>query len=498
MQPFLSDDFLLQTDTARELYHEYAKHQPIFDYHCHLPPAEIAGNVNFSNLTQIWLNGDHYKWRAMRANGIDEKFITGSASDEQKFHAWAETVPKTLRNPLYQWTHLELKNPFGITNVLLNSESADRVYAQCNEMLAQPEFSTCGLLKQMNVTVVCTTDDPIDSLEHHQKIDEGDFCPTKVLPAFRPDRAMAVEDAHSYNQYLKKLEQAADISIATYEELLTALEKRHDYFHANGCRLSDHGLEQPYGESFTGKEIEDSFSAVRAGKELDGIRCKQLKTAILLEFARMDARKNWTQQFHFGALRNTNDGAMIKLGPDTGYDSIGDFEIGRPLVTFLNTLATEGNLAKTILYNLNPRDNELMATMIGNGLYPCVLASRILGGYALKGGMPLWKYIANRGLTLAENILFGAKLSEYHTGYRAYTREVLEAIDYNNYSDDFIFDNQFLAEILFQGFEVAEITCPTKYFEEASSINFARSSKYGLGVLGVSVKYFFKRFAGKK
>jgi len=366
MQPFLSDDFLLQTDTARELYHEYAKHQPIFDYHCHLPPAEIAGNVNFSNLTQIWLNGDHYKWRAMRANGIDEKFITGSASDEQKFHAWAETVPKTLRNPLYQWTHLELKNPFGITNVLLNSESADRVYAQCNEMLAQPEFSTCGLLKQMKVTVVCTTDDPIDSLEHHQKIDEGDFCPTKVLPAFRPDRAMAVEDAHSYNQYLKKLEQAADISIATYEELLTALEKRHDYFHANGCRLSDHGLEQPYGESFTGKEIEDSFSVVRAGKELDGIRCKQLKTAILLEFARMDARKNWTQQFHFGALRNTNDGAMIKLGPDTGYDSIGDFEIGRPLVTFLNTLATEGNLAKTILYNLNPRDNELMATMIGN------------------------------------------------------------------------------------------------------------------------------------
>ncbi|MEE4165965.1 MAG: glucuronate isomerase [Desulfocapsaceae bacterium] len=366
MQSFLSDDFLLQTDTARELYHVYAEHQPIFDYHCHLPVREIAGDINFSNLTKIWLNGDHYKWRAMRANGIDEKFITGSASDEEKFMAWAGTVPKTLRNPLYHWTHLELKNPFGITDILLNSDTAEAVYNQCNEMLARPEFSTCGLLKQMNVKVVCTTDDPVDNLEYHRQIAADGICPAKVVPAFRPDKAMAVEDPVAYNTYLGGLEKAADIDIVGYVDLLTALEKRHDFFHANGCRLSDHGLEQPYSDSFSDMEIEVIFSEVRSGAVLDSAKERKLKSAILLEMARMDARKNWTQQFHFGALRNTNDAALMKLGPDTGYDSIGDFEIGKPLAAFFNTLATEGNLAKTILYNVNPRDNELLAAMAGN------------------------------------------------------------------------------------------------------------------------------------
>jgi glucuronate isomerase len=366
MQSFLSEDFLLRTETARRLYHEYAKHQPIFDYHCHLPVADIAGNRNFQNLTQIWLYGDHYKWRAMRANGIDEEYITGSAADDEKFRAWAATVPKTLRNPLYHWTHLELKRPFGIDGVLLSAETADSIYEQCNQLLGTPEFSTCGLLKQMKVQVVCTTDDPVDTLEHHQFIASGEFCPAKVLPAFRPDKAMAVEDPVAYNSYLALLEQAADCTIVSFRDLLAALQLRHDYFHQKGCRLSDHGLEQPYAEEFTGQEIEKSFAQVRSGKKVDQRQVHQFKTAILLELARMDARKNWTQQFHFGALRNTNAAALRKLGPDTGYDSIGDFELGRPLARMLNQLASEGNLAKTILYNLNPRDNELLAAMAGN------------------------------------------------------------------------------------------------------------------------------------
>ena len=366
MQSFLSDDFLLQTDTARRLYHDYAKNQPIFDYHCHLPVEEIATDKNFLNLTRIWLNGDHYKWRAMRANGINEELITGSASDHDKFRAWAATVPKTLRNPLYHWTHLELKHPFGIEGVLLNEDTADTIYSQCNELLAQPDFSTCGLMKRMNVKVVCTTDDPVDTLKHHQKIAAGGFCSTRVLPAFRPDKAMAVEAPEAYNTYLELLEQAADMDIVNYQDLLTALQKRHDFFHENGCRLSDHGLEQPYCEEFTDREIDDIFATVRSGKIVEISNVHQFKTALMLDLARMDAQKGWTQQFHFGALRNTNDAALKKLGPDTGYDSIGDFEIGRPLAKFFNILSTEGNLAKTILYNVNPRDNELLAAMTGN------------------------------------------------------------------------------------------------------------------------------------
>jgi glucuronate isomerase len=366
MQPFLSENFLLQTETARRLYHDYAKDQPIFDYHCHLPVEEIGSDKNFSNLTQIWLKGDHYKWRAMRANGINEELITGSASDYEKFLAWAATVPKTLRNPLYHWTHLELNNPFNIEGILLNEKTAEDIYSRCNEMLATPEFSSCGLLKQMNVKVLCTTDDPVDSLSHHKTIADGGFCETKVLPAFRPDRAMAIVDPQAYNEYLDTLSKIADVSIVNYDDLIEALKVRHDYFHSHGCRLSDHGLEQPYYEEFTVKSVREIFTQLRDGKCVGEQETKQFKTSILLDLARLDADKNWTQQFHFGALRNTNDGAMKRLGPDTGYDSIGDFEIGRPLSGFFNVLATENKLAKTIVYNLNPRDNELLATMIGN------------------------------------------------------------------------------------------------------------------------------------
>lgn len=366
MEPFLSDDFLLQTETARRLYHDYAKDQPIYDYHCHLPIEEIATDKNFANLTRIWLYGDHYKWRAMRANGIEEERITGSASDQEKFRAWAATVPKTLRNPLYHWTHLELKQVFGIQDVLVNEETADTIYQRCNEMLGQSAFSTCGLLERHKVKVVCTTDDPVDSLEHHQKIAAGDFCAARVLPTFRPDKAMAVEDPVSYNAYINLLEQVADSSISSYQDLLSALQKRHDFFHENGCRLSDHGVEQPYAEDFTSAQVDNIFSQVRRGKGLQLSEVNTFKSAIMLDLARMDAGRNWTQQFHFGALRNTNDGAMKKIGPDTGYDSIGDFELGRPLARFFNILESEGNLAQTIVYNLNPTDNELLASMIGN------------------------------------------------------------------------------------------------------------------------------------
>ena len=366
MRPFLSTDFLLQSETAKRLYHDYAKDQPIYDYHCHLPVDEIADNKLFSTLTEIWLNGDHYKWRAMRANGVAEERITGGASDWEKFSSWAKTVPKTLRNPLYHWTHLELKNPFGIEGTLLNSDSARDIYSRCNDLLATPEFSSCGLLKQMNVRVVCTTDDPVDDLESHRKIANGNFCPAKVFPAFRPDKAMAIEDPVSYNAYLELLGEAADVTVSSYDDLVKALKLRHDYFHAHGCRLSDHGLEQPYFEHADTAAIREIFLRVRGGKGVEIKKQQQFKTALLIDLARMDAEKEWTQQFHFGALRNTNEGALKRLGPDTGYDSIGDFEIGRPLAGFFNHLATENNLAKTIVYNLNPRDNELLATMIGN------------------------------------------------------------------------------------------------------------------------------------
>ena len=366
MKPFLTEDFLLQTETARRLYHEYAKTLPVFDYHCHLPVSEIAGDRNFSNLTEIWLKGDHYKWRAMRANGISEEYITGGATDREKFQAWAATVPKTLRNPLYHWTHLELKNPFGIEDILLSSKTADYVYDFCTELLQSREFSSCGLLKMMQVAVVCTTDDPVDSLEHHQHIDQGDFCPTRVLPAFRPDRVIAIDDPTAFNDYLTQLEAAANVSIGSYSELRDALAKRLQYFHDNGCRLSDHSLWEPCSEPGTDRELDNCLNRLRSGHHPTPQEAIHFKSSVLLDLARMYAEKNWVQQYHFGALRDTNSGALEKLGPDTGFDSIGDGELARPLARFFNILASEGALAKTIVYNLNPRDNELLATMIGN------------------------------------------------------------------------------------------------------------------------------------
>ncbi len=365
MKKFLDSDFLLQNKTAEKLYFDYAEKMPIIDYHCHLPVKDIAENRQFKDLTEAWLEGDHYKWRAMRANGISEDFITGkNTSPEEKFKKWAETVPYTLRNPLYHWTHLELKRYFGISD-LLNKETATGIFQEAGNKLRQENYSCKGLMRMMNVELVCTTDDPVDSLEYHQKIIEEGF-EIKVLPAFRPDKAMAIENARTYNSYLEQLAEVAGTTILSYEDLLSALKNRHQFFHDRGCRLSDHGIETFFAEDYNEKEISEIFTKVRSGKDATLMEIRKFKTAMLVEFGKMDHRAGWVQQYHYGAIRNNNSFMYNKLGPDTGYDSIGDEPVAKNMSRFLNLLATENKLAKTILYNLNPADNELVATMTGN------------------------------------------------------------------------------------------------------------------------------------
>ncbi|MFT4031204.1 MAG: glucuronate isomerase [Siphonobacter sp.] len=365
VKPFLSEDFLLQSETARVLYHEYAKEMPIIDYHCHLPPDQIAADRTFSNLTQIWLYGDHYKWRAMRANGISEQYCTGDAADYAKFEKWAETVPYTMRNPLYHWTHLELQRYFGIDQILKPS-SAKAVYDEATTLLNTPDYSTRNLLRRMNVEVVCTTDDPTDDLRYHQQLRQEGF-EIQVLPTFRPDKAMlSIDDSVAFNAYVDKVESLTECTISTYDEYVAALRKRHDFFASLGCRLSDHGLEQIYAHPYTEAEVRMIFSKARSGQLPTEEERLQFKSAMLIEFAIMDWEKGWTQQFHLGALRNNNTRKLRTLGPDTGWDSIGDFDQARSLSTFLDMLDNEDKLAKTILYNLNPADNDVFATMIGN------------------------------------------------------------------------------------------------------------------------------------
>jgi len=365
MAEFITEDFLLQTKIARTLYHEHAKKMPIYDYHCHLPADKIAADHRFDNLTQAWLAGDHYKWRAMRTNGVAEKYITGNATDYEKFQKWSETVPDCLGNPLYHWTHLELKNPFGIKDKLLGPDTAKKIYQTVSEMLRSPEFSVRNIMRKMNVKLVCTTEDPLDSLEHHKRIREDGF-EIKVHTTFRPDRAMAVEDIAALNAWIDKLEEAAGMQIANFDSYIEALRKRHNYFHQNGCRLSDHGLETAYAEDYSQSEIKKIFDIIRSGKDLDLSQQLKFKSAMMLEFAVMDAEAGWVQQLHLGALRNNCTRLFKTLGPDVGCDSISDLEAAKPLSKFLDRLDTNGKLPKTILYNLNPRDNALFATMIGN------------------------------------------------------------------------------------------------------------------------------------
>ena len=362
---FMDENFLLHTKTARTLFHEYAKNMPIFDYHCHLPVKDIAENKQFRNLSEVWLGGDHYKWRTMRANGIDERFCTGDADDYEKFEAWAKTVPFLIHNQLYHWTLLELNRYFGIDK-LLDSSTAREIYEKCSDMLHKEQFRARGLMQKMNVRAICTTDDPTDSLMYHEQIKNDSSFGIKVLPAFRPDKSMAVENVKSFNEWVNTLEKVIDTSINDYTGFLDAIRKRHDFFHHMGCRISDHGIETAYAEDYTKNEIKIIFNKARSRKELSLEEVLKFKSAMMVEFGIMDYEKNWVQQLHLGAMRNNNTLMFRKLGADIGFDSIGDFEIARPLSRFLDKLHLMGKLPKTILYNLNPRDNEVLATMAGN------------------------------------------------------------------------------------------------------------------------------------
>ncbi len=364
MKTFLGKHFLLETKTAKKLYHKKASKMPIIDYHCHLDPKQIAENKNFENLTQIWLYGDHYKWRAMRTNGVDEKYITGDASDWEKFFEWAKTVPYTLRNPLYHWTHMELISFFGYDGIL-NEKTAKEVWDLANEKLQTQDYTAQGLMEMMKVELVCTTDDPVDSLEYHKQITESD-CKTTVLPTWRPDKAMAVENAEHYNDYLDQLSEVSGVIINTIDDLFEALNKRHDFFHEMGCRLSDHGIEEFYAEDYTEEDIKTIFFKVRSGQDLSAQEIRTFQSGMMYKFGVMDHKKGWTQQFHYGAIRNNNRRLLSKLGPDTGFDSIHDLNSAGAMSKFLNRLDGEDKLAKTIIYNLNPAQNDVVATMIGN------------------------------------------------------------------------------------------------------------------------------------
>lgn len=369
MRKFMDENFLLSTKAARRLYHGYAEGLPIIDYHNHLPPEDIAEDKRFSSIAQAWLGGDHYKWRAMRANGVSEEDITGHPADKRTFMAWARTVPALVGNPLYHWTHLELKRYFGIDEVL-NEESAERVWDACNARIAGPDFGARALLRRMNVAAACTTDDPIDGLEHHAAYAKARMAAAVegepvVLPAFRPDKAMAVESPEAWKAYLGKLGAAASIEIKSYESLVAALDKRHEFFHQHGCRLSDHGLVQAPGRPVGPERASALFSRALSGGDLSAIEAEELKTAMLLEVGRMNARRGWAMQLHLAAIRNLNSRMFSALGPDTGYDAAGDSAAAAPLAAFLEALAKDDLLPKTILYSLNPNDNVVLATVMG-------------------------------------------------------------------------------------------------------------------------------------
>ena len=359
----IDDNFLLESDYARALYYDFASKMPIIDYHNHLSPKALADNTIFNSITEAWIDGDHYKWRAMRTLGINEKFITGSATDQQKFSKWAHTVPYTMRNPLYHWTHLELARYFEIDEVL-SDNNADAVFENASQKLRSPEFSCQNLISKMNVEVLCTTEDPTDTLEHHQKLEKGNFS-TKVSTAFRPDKAILIAST-GYNDYLDTLAGVANMSIDTYDQLCDVLKSRIAFFHQNGCRLCDHGLTHLYAEDFTDSEIKVIFKKRRDGQTITISEEAKFQSALMLFLSETYHEFGWVQQFHLGALRNNNKRMLSVLGPDTGWDSIGDYPQAESLSKFLDTLDGKDKLTKTILYNLNPSDNAIMATMIGN------------------------------------------------------------------------------------------------------------------------------------
>ena len=362
---FITDEFLLSTKEAVRLYRDYAAEMPIIDFHCHLPPGQIADDACFRNLTHAWLDGDHYKWRLMRAAGVSESYCTGDAPDWEKFQQWAATVPLMLRNPLYHWTHLELARFFGINDRLLCPETAESIWCDANAKLAGPDFSARQLMLRSNVTVACTTDDPVDSLEHHLALAEDKSFGVRVFPTWRPDNSMCVELPKVFNEWVDRLSQVADTKIHSWDSFLEALRLRHNFFHDAGCRLSDHGIETIYASEYCDEDVAQMFRKVRGGEELDLVAVLKFKSAMLYELAVMDHEKGWVQQYHIGVLRNNNSRMFGVLGPDTGFDSIGDLEVARPLTSFLDRLDSENKLAKTIIYNINPQDNASLATTLG-------------------------------------------------------------------------------------------------------------------------------------
>lgn len=364
MESFLNKNYFLESESAKKLYFQFAENQPIIDYHCHLPPDEIANNRIFNDLTEAWLEGDHYKWRAMRANGISEEYITGNATNEEKFMKWAETVPYTMRNPLYHWTHLELRRYFGIEKIL-SPKTAKEIYAEASEKLRSSEFSAQNLLRKMKVKVVGTTDDPTDSLEYHVQLQKDNF-DIKIVPTFRPDLAMKVDDLTEFNAYIHKLEIAANVNISSFSDFKNALQNRHDFFSRMGCKVSDHGLNVFYAENFTEADLRRIFAKIRVCEELTHNELVQFKSGMLVFFSKMNFEKKWVQQFHVGALRNVNPPKLRELGANTGFDSIGDYQHGEAMSQFFAMLEEKKHLPKAILYNLNPADNYLFASMVGN------------------------------------------------------------------------------------------------------------------------------------
>jgi glucuronate isomerase len=362
---FIHDDFLLETPQARQLYHRYAASLPIIDYHCHLSPKEIAENQQWPDLPALWLGGDHYKWRAMRSAGVDEHFITGAASPWEKFEKFAETMPKLLRNPIYHWSHLELSRYFGIEE-LLSPDTAPAIFQRCNELLKKPEFSARGLMERSRVELVCTTDDPVDSLEYHRAIAEDPSFNIRVLPTWRPDKALFIDRPQVFFPWIAALETAANQRISSLEDLLTALQTRHDFFADHGCRLSDRGLDTVWAEDCSREDAAAIFAKARSGQMVGAEEVLRYRSFLLHELALMDAAKGWTMQIHYGAQRNNNTRMLELLGPDTGFDSIGDLPVAAAMARHFDRLELSGSLPKTIIYNLNPRDNEVIATMIGN------------------------------------------------------------------------------------------------------------------------------------
>ncbi len=363
MRRFMDENYLLKNETAKTLYFDFAKDMPIVDYHCHLNPREIAEDKRYKNITEVWLGGDHYKWRAIRANGVDEKYITGDADDKSKFMKYAETMPYLVGNPLYHWTHLELKRYFGIDKVF-SPDTAEEIWEKCNSLISRDEFSARGLILRSNVEIICTTDDPADSLEYHTALRNDTGFPVKVFPTFRPDKALNI-NATGFKDYIGLLEKAAGNNISSVDDLRKALENRLDFFHANGCRISDHALEYAIFQNATDKELDNILKRALNGEAITQTEADQYKTQMMLFLGREYAKRGWTMQLHMGTIRNNNTRMFRLLGPDTGYDAIGDAHQAKALAVFLDALDCTGELPKTILYSLNPGDNEVLATVMG-------------------------------------------------------------------------------------------------------------------------------------